>query len=679
MTLAVAALAIAAIFMSSSAGLLSRFYDREREYRLAAESALEIVKSRLEHDLSLGIPDTGMRVLASGLKIAHADGTTSTNVSVDVYGAMTGDTTGAFTPHVTLLARAWDAGGTRHVSRVDLRRESFSRFQLMADSVPSGVTFGPGTVAGRVHSNTMWRSGTTGATEGVYLDSITAVEGFSGTATYSGDSLSDVPRIAYPTDSTFQRLDTLANAANLRFTPVSGAGGGWVKGSRLEFVAFDVDADSTIEAGEGFVRIFDLEDGADTSRLRVPLDATSFFLFYSAKSWSDPVVQNQCGAFYYRSSQWQFFPIASHRSPNAKPVIQASGGSNYPSVNNPTMGNMDDYDENAVNLILSQGTARCFPAGSPFLMPSERKTNTAGAVTGTDADSLPWGFVAGTGAGGQDTTFTPRSRTCTIATTGRCVDGTLATLGAWRTFPGTPISTVDPNMRQAGELPYLWPLDQTVNANSRGVVRATSGPLFVSGMHRGRVTLSVSGDVIIIDQLQQVNDPGDPATAPCTDQLGIVAVGDVLVADNAMFRARRIGFSLFSSLTKHLGGTREVAMHAHLMSLTGTVGTEGANVAAVNGVLLSCPPDAGGNVAAGCFRLVGGAAMKTMSPLYNGNNTGMRWAGVRDRCQSTNQRPPFFPLTNRYTWVRTLEIQPSLANNPAKVRAILMRLKGKSL
>ena len=40
MTLAVAALALASIFMSSSANLLSRFYDKERSYRLTAESAI---------------------------------------------------------------------------------------------------------------------------------------------------------------------------------------------------------------------------------------------------------------------------------------------------------------------------------------------------------------------------------------------------------------------------------------------------------------------------------------------------------------------------------------------------------------------------------------------------------------------------------------------------------------
>jgi hypothetical protein len=47
MTLAVAALSVAAIFMTSSAGLLSRFYDKERLYSLAAQSGLEMALSRL--------------------------------------------------------------------------------------------------------------------------------------------------------------------------------------------------------------------------------------------------------------------------------------------------------------------------------------------------------------------------------------------------------------------------------------------------------------------------------------------------------------------------------------------------------------------------------------------------------------------------------------------------------
>ena len=69
MTLAVAALAIAAIFMTSSAGLLSRFYDRERLFRYAAESALEVQRTRLESDVAPAVPDTGYTLLVSGWRL----------------------------------------------------------------------------------------------------------------------------------------------------------------------------------------------------------------------------------------------------------------------------------------------------------------------------------------------------------------------------------------------------------------------------------------------------------------------------------------------------------------------------------------------------------------------------------------------------------------------------------
>jgi len=58
---------------------------------------------------------------------------------------------------VTLLAVAYDANGTRHVRRTDLRRESFSRYAIFADSFPSGTAHGPGVVTGRVHTNETWR------------------------------------------------------------------------------------------------------------------------------------------------------------------------------------------------------------------------------------------------------------------------------------------------------------------------------------------------------------------------------------------------------------------------------------------------------------------------------------------------------------------------------------------
>jgi len=683
MTLAVAALAVAAIFMSSSAGLLSRFYDREREYLLAAESALEITRSRLARSSTIAIPDTGMIQLASGMQLRDASGTVLTRVSANVFAAVTGDTSTTGMPSVSLIAQVYDNSGTRYVRRMDLRRESFSRYNMFVDSFPSGLTFGPGIVTGRVHTNGTWRSGTGVATDQVYRDTVAAVGGFSGVGTYL-DSLNGVTRIAYPRDSTYPRMTTLAAAANLQIAPVSGSGSGWVRGTRVEFVAFDADGDATVEVGEGYARVFNLATGADTSRLRVSIDPNSFYLTYFAKHWSEPVVQNQCGAFYYRSGSWQFFPVATHRATWAKTVIQATGGSNFPSVNNPTMDSMDDSTYLSMRFILEQSTARCFPAGSPYLMPTERMTNNSCAITETNADVYPYGtaasgcFPSGTRYGGRDTTFTRNARTCGVNTTGTCTGNTSLALGSWIAFGGAPVAGIANTIRQANELEYLWPLSKPSNPNAAGVMRIT-GPVFLSGAVRGAITVMVDGTARVIESLTQVNDPSAPDTQACADQLGIVAVGDILVADNALLRAKRIGFQISTNFIRHFGGARDVRIHAQLMSLTGTVGVENFTNSALSGAALPCPDGAGANSAGGCFRLAGGAVMRRYTPLYSGTNTGFRWAGVSDRCQTSGQRPPLFPLTSRYTVQRSLEVAATQANNPTKIRAILMRLKGRVL
>ena len=66
-------------------------------------------------------------------------------VRVNLYASATGDTTGRQLPTVTLIAAAYDETGTRYVRRLDLRRESFSRYGYFVDSFPSGATIGPAT------------------------------------------------------------------------------------------------------------------------------------------------------------------------------------------------------------------------------------------------------------------------------------------------------------------------------------------------------------------------------------------------------------------------------------------------------------------------------------------------------------------------------------------------------
>lgn len=680
MTLAVAALAIAAIFMTSSAGLLSRFYDRERLFRYAAEAALEVQRTRLESDVAPAIPDTGYRVLVTGWKLLDASGTEVPNVSVNVYAAVTGDTTGTHLPFVTLLAQAYDATGTRHVRRMDLRRESFSRYQFFTDSFPSDVTFGPGVVGGRVHSNLNWVNSASGNR---FLDTVSVGGSISGTATFEIDSLPGTMPVPYPKDSTFARLDTLANAAGLRFTPVTGSG----LGSRLEFVAIDADNDGSIEEGEGFFRVFDLAAGYDTTYLRGnPVQSYHLFAGSIYHHWQDARIQNQCGAFYRISNLWQFFPIAVHRSSWANSVLRSS---TYPTVSNGDMNGFEDYDWEAARDILEQPTARCFPAGSPELLLTERFTNSAGTVTGTAADTVPWGVAnAAHRYGGQDTTFSVRSRTCTFksngnsATDGRCVAATHGTLGNWRS--GTSPTGISATVRQAVESPYLFAFGSAYNANSRGVISSTTGPLYVSGVVTGRVTLRVNGRVSIIGPLRYANAPNLPES-DCSTQLGVLAVGDVTVVDGMFTRARRFGNpSLFTlaSVTLHEGEARRTTLHGSFMSLTGTVGVEAPNTTmGAAGDQPECPEGSGSSNRAngGCLEVVGGMIMRRFSAHYSGSNTGFRYYGSPDRCQNSTRRPPFFPVTNRYTRVRTLEVEATRANTPPEIRALLVRLKGKAL
>lgn len=693
MTLAVAGLAAAAIFMSSSANLLSRFYDREREFRLATESALDQVRSRLLVDPAFAVPDTGVAQVLAGQQILTATGTPVPRVLVNVFAATTGDTTGLTTPHVTLVAAAYDAGGTRHVRRMDLRRESFARYQLFADSFPSGQAFGPGAVAGRVHTNAVWRTGGTGA---VYLDTVSAAGGITGSATFEVDSLPGARPVFYPRDSTFARLDTLAAAGNLAFTPVSGTG----RGTRLEFVAFDGDGNGRVGPDEGFVRVFDLAAGFDTTRLKAAPVVRSGFLGFSVATlyaYDDPIIQKQCGAFYLRGGRWHFFPVETHRTGWARTLIEQTGGGAYPGVSSGQMSQLNDFDVNAVvQILVYTPTARCFPAGSPYLMPTERMTNALGVVTGTAADTVPFGVVppAGGVRGGSDTTFTPRSRTCRLLSvawdhpnSGRCASGTHADLGTWRAFGGSAVTGIASTIRQAPELPFLWPLAPSRNAASRGVISARGGPLFLSGDVRGAVTLRVDGRAMVIDRVRLVGAPADPDAAPCEDQLGLLAVGDVLVAEGLVSRVRRVGQLVgpfvVASESMRPGAEPGFTLAAHLMSLTGTVGVENPGTTmGASGDQLRCPV---GDAAAptsngGCLAVTGGLIMQSFtaaSALYGSTpNSGFRFGGTPHRCQRTDGRPPFFPLTNRYRFVRSLEIAPVQANTPAKVRALLMRLKG---
>src|SRR3569623_3029611 len=117
MTVTRAAIAMSAILLTGSGGMIGRYYDRERDFRYAAEASLQMGKARLLRDTTIHLPDTGFVTLVSGGTITGADGQTIPNVKVNLYAGYTNITTGQFGQYASEVAAAYDAGGTRYVRR----------------------------------------------------------------------------------------------------------------------------------------------------------------------------------------------------------------------------------------------------------------------------------------------------------------------------------------------------------------------------------------------------------------------------------------------------------------------------------------------------------------------------------------------------------------------------------
>lgn len=712
MTLSLAGLAISAIYLSSSAGLLTRYYDRERDYRYAAEAALALGKSQVNTNASLGLPEDSAKQILNAATLTDAYGANISTIKVNLYGAYTGDTVGRFGQFVTLLSQAYDSGGTRHVRRLDLTAESFSRFAMFTNTFAGGLSYGPGEfVRGRAHSNQGWAS--TGTPGPSYGDTVSAVDAVSGGATYSYSPgfLSGQPAIPFPTVAKLAALKTYALNASLQFTPQTASGvattqsgvdlsgrmnSGFnpVRGTRVRFRTVDANNDGIIQEEEGMMEVFDAESGIDTSSLRVDLPRSNVSLT------SNVVMLNQCGLLVKFGTRNEFFPVARFRESwvpariLALGGVRVVGGTAYTAAD--TVGTGAGTTASIAKIMsFGIGNSRCFPIGSPYLMPTERYVlNSAAcpvAVLPVTQDTLstdaPYAFgatavcAANKQYGGQDTTFTPVVTRCTItAGTGKCA-GNQIKLGRWKPFGGTQVPTVSATQFQQIEKPYLWPLIKPYNLNSKGVINALTGPVYLSDTLRGNVTFYQSDstkDVVFIDDLRYDMDPTNTA-ALCRNFFGVISARHVLLADNGLNRPRPDGNG-----TVRWFGFPDFILHAVTMSLTGTVGIEdGYNYPTTipSGPATSPVTVCGavGNVTSGgCINQTGGVIEQYISPTYTGANDGLRENRTVDPCQLTNRRPPFFPQTGRYLDNKYYEIDPVNVDSWTQVKAFYARLRGRS-
>jgi len=687
MTLALAALAVSAVYLSASGGILTRYYDRERDFKYAAEEALALGKSRINRDTLLGLPEDTAMAMLSNAQMGDAYGATIPRIRVNLYGGFTGDTVGCFGTYATLLATSFDSNGTRTVRRLDLASESFSRYAMFVDSFPSGLVYGTGEfIIGRAHSNTNWYS-QSGAPGPDYYDTVSAFGTINGTANYHGKpTLAGSRKVPFPTVAKLAALPGYATTANLTFTPVTGnaaavtqngmdlsgrmTGSNPVRGTRLKFKPVDVTNNGTIDEADGMMMLFDIAAGIDTSAIRVDLARSG------STAITDISIQNQCGLVVTIAGRKEFFPVSRFRE---HWVLKRVITSTSPVIVSADTTAMKAGTAAAAAKVLSFATfSRCFPVGSPYLMLSERYVdNTCTVTTSTATAPWGWGSQAATCAvakqyGGQDTTFTATVTRCSMLygaaadTVGKCAGNQIA-LGGWRAWGGTALPAIAASVVQAVEVPYLWPLFKPYNLNSKGVIHSTAGPLFVSDTLRGNVTLYTLGTVILIDDTVYDQDPTS-ITAICRNFLGIIAQNNIMIADNALQRPRPDPGGTWRFLA-----SPHATLHMVTMSLTGTVGVENFTGTQTTSPSVQCQ---GNSMSGGCINQTGGVIQKYLTATYSSGTSGFRENRTVDPCQLTNRKPPFFPMTGKYLDNKYYEIDPVNVDTWTQVKAFYARLRG---
>ena len=187
-TFALGGLAISAVYMAGSTSILSKLYDRERDYRYAAEWALAVGKSRIMTDTTFVLPDSLYVQILNGSNVNDAAGQPVPKVKVDLYAGVGGSSTGQYGRFVELVAVAYDNGGARHVRRLELQAENFARFAMFTDRWSPGCYTTGEIVRGRAHSNADWQS-CASAPGPIYTDTVSAVTTVSGTAQYPPELL----------------------------------------------------------------------------------------------------------------------------------------------------------------------------------------------------------------------------------------------------------------------------------------------------------------------------------------------------------------------------------------------------------------------------------------------------------------------------------------------------------
>ena len=627
LTVSLAAIAMSAILLTGGGTALTKYYDREREFRYASEAALAIGKARINKDTTIHLPDSGYVTLISGGTITGADGAVVPRVWVNLYAGKSGNTTGQFGQFASVIAEAYDAGGARYVRRLELESENFAKYAMFTNTFSAGLCYTTGEfIRGRSHSNQGWYS----CGSPTYYDTVSAVLSVSGgSPVFKRGSINGAAIIPIPGVAQLAVLHTKATTGNLDVIAVGTSAA--TTRTRIEFVAIDLtNANSVIAPQDGFFRVYQ-SNRAD--RLRVNP------IVYSGGVNSPP--DSLCGDWHIDSTavprRLTFWPVAVHN----KDWMWARFGVKAPSD---TFNTATASTAKRDAIMANANGFRCYPGGDPHLVGIERSAKL----------SAPAPALADWRKGGEDTTYTDSTSFGWWQVWGGNTSGTVTALGA--------MSAGNKYVGYQAQATRLWPLYRGINTTTRGVIHV-HGPVALSGVLNGQITMYVQtygsnpGVVTYIDDLVYAQDP---AAVLCANLLGVLSDGDQMIADNAINSPQQAGSGLtFRWADGDDGGqttSTDFVFHGVMMSRTGTIGVENYGSHAEN--KKSCN---GAPTGRGCIRQAGGVIEQVISATYAGGGTGFGENRSVDQCL-TRQSPPYFPVTGRYVDNRFYEVDPSKFN-----------------
>lgn len=577
LTMVLGALAMAAIYAGSNAGLLTTSADREREFKYGAEAAIAIGKSRLNND-ALALPDTGFATILANAPLSGADGEPLPGVTVNLYVGQTGSTSGQFGRFASIVAEAKDARGARFVRRLELAQESFAKYAYWSNYEGTIVFGANDNIWGPVWSNDNITVHSTRATFHGSVGTAGIINGVGNGTFVKGYSLRQRP-ISLPGNAVLSKLPGYAAAGNFSFNAPT-VGDETSVQMRIEFVAVDLngDGDST-DLDEGFLKIY----------TGVPGSAN-----WVRGDWNaNKANADNCGAAYpvTPGGPRKFFPASVHNTAWFQALVIAGGMTPAQAI---------DTSAASLGTIMSKATARCYLGGEPQLVGIERNS---GAFAATDKQK-----------GGDDTTFT--------ATGAR---------GAWRPWPGG----VDPRLlatRYASQAAYLFPIDRGLNPGTKGVIYV-NGTVGISGVLRGRITLYSTAIVTLLDDLRYASDP---SVGRCSDILGVIADRNIVVSNNAILGPPNIAPAGDPASYRNVDDTKDVYLHAVLMALNTSFSAQAYNQGPTDAN--DCE---GTNNGRGCLYLTGGLIQQARGAVGTTAGYGYIKRYSYDHCAAANPPPYF--------------------------------------